>query len=138
MIAKQSGNSAPGSSGSPLATGGREGLLKFCKLRFRAPVRKVGERVKLRLDVLRRNGCGEGSCDDGEDVVFEGRDFHHASPSTRVGARRSRRHCNPASAPAMMIPPGEISSAFAKTGSKTGRQHLKCLAASSRLMRGDV
>lgn len=28
MIAKQSGNSAPGSSGSPRATGGREGLLK--------------------------------------------------------------------------------------------------------------
>ncbi|MEI2302229.1 hypothetical protein [Ensifer sp. MJa1] len=31
--------------------------------------------MKLRLDVLRRYGCGEGPCHNGQDVVFESCDL---------------------------------------------------------------
>lgn len=111
---------------------------QLVQLGIRAPVRKVGEGVELVFDGLRRDTRGESSDRNDKRAVLDNGDGHHASPSARVGARRSMRACKPISGPAMMMPPGVFSSDVAKTGSRTGRQHLKCAAASSRLMRGDV
>ncbi|WP_156436983.1 hypothetical protein [Sinorhizobium sp. Sb3] len=84
-------------------------LCQVSKFGFRVPVRKVGERMKLRLDVLRRNGSG----DDGKDVVFKRCDFHHASSWTRVGHGARLGDCSPASGPAITVPPEEISAVVA-------------------------
>lgn len=96
---------------------------------------RLEDRQRKRFDLVLdlRNGGGVSGADR-----FFICTCGNAFRSTTGRAWRSMRACKSMRAPAIMTQPGIFSSDVAKTGSTTGRQHLKCAAASSRLMRGEV